>query len=160
MRAHCERCGKEFTTYPAWIKRGEGRFCSNACANASRGSAGERNGNWGGGRYRLGSGYIGVNTGGGTYRLEHDLVMEAHIGRRLEPGEQVHHRNGVKSDNRLENLELVTVANHARQHHPGRVPSKWAECICVKCGAVFQRRKREVERHPITYCSRACYRAK
>lgn len=40
------------------------------------------------------------------YVFDHILVMERFIERYLEPGETVHHVNGVKDDNRLENLEL------------------------------------------------------
>jgi len=158
MKRKCHNCGMLFVTYPSRVKRGEGKFCSNKCANKHRGNPFEKNGNWKGGRYVLSDGYIGICTGGGKYRREHDLVMEKHIGRRLLPWENVHHINEDKTDNRLENLALMTASDHAYLHQHGSRKTEWVSCRCLGCGKTFERRKREADLHPNTYCTRNCYK--
>jgi hypothetical protein len=59
-----------------------------------------------GSRYILKGGYVTIKLEDGRIIPEHRAVMEAHLGRRLLPTETVHHINGVRDDNRLENLEL------------------------------------------------------
>jgi len=86
---------------------------SATCANC-RTVTGSSNGRWKGGRTRHKAGYVMIwapghpRAGKGRYVFEHILVMEQLLGRPILPEESVHHRNGVKDDNRPENLELWT----------------------------------------------------
>jgi hypothetical protein len=79
-----------------------------------RSEAGEANGNWRGGTTRHKAGYImrmargHPRAGKAGYVFEHILVMEEMLGPYLLASETVHHLNGVKDDNRPENLELWT----------------------------------------------------
>lgn len=50
------------------------------------------------------------------YIMEHILVMECLIGRHLKDDEVVHHKNGIRHDNRKENLQLMTFDEHLRLH--------------------------------------------
>lgn len=60
------------------------------------------------------SGYVTIQTPSGVM-LEHTYNMEMAIGRKLAKGENVHHLNGVRNDNRIENLELWYTAQPAGQ---------------------------------------------
>lgn len=96
----CPTCGQRMTTR------------SKVCAKCVP-RTGENNGSWKGGKSYHRKGYVLVRNpshprakSNSGYVLEHILVMEEFLGRYLAEGEQVHHLNGIKDDNRLENLEL------------------------------------------------------
>lgn len=76
-----------------------------------------------GGRSVDKDGYIRVSSpehphawGSSKYVYEHRLVMEKVVGRYLKTDEHVHHKNGIKHDNRVDNLELVSDKDHLRGH--------------------------------------------
>lgn len=79
------------------------------------------------------TGYINVyepehpNAAGNGFVLEHRKVMSDYLGRALLPNETVHHLNGDRTDNRIENLELWSSAQPSGQRIKDKV--KWAKEI-------------------------------
>lgn len=62
------------------------------------------------------NGYVEITMGKNKGRSEHVVIMENKIGRRLFSHECVHHINGIRHDNRIENLELMSRSEHASHH--------------------------------------------
>lgn len=121
----CKNCGLYFP-HRRWRDQ---HFCSRKCALLNRKQIGERQAHWKGYRKVDNEGYVwvwlaplrdkrprkdAVNRGGSWRIKEHRLVMGKHLGRPIKPNEQIHHKNGIRSDNRIENLELWD-----RQHPSG-----------------------------------------
>lgn len=106
----CE-CGNVKELSKDTLKQGSTKSCGCIRKEHGRSMVGEGHPSWNGGRYKSHGGYVIVNCGPGIRRSEHALVMESKLGRPLISGETVHHINGIKDDNRPENLELWA-SNH------------------------------------------------
>ena len=110
-------------------------------------------------RYAHTGGYVMLILDSGRRVLEHRYVMEQHLGRKLESQEIVHHKNKQKRDNRLENLEVHTVASHSK-HHSLEFPAEFVDLTCVECGQAVRRyaskHRHNVERGAKPLCSKRC----
>lgn len=122
----CEYCKKNYVSKTD--RRKARKFCSFECYRLSKigigrtcSLSGKHNPNWKGGR-RESLGYILVNCpnhpfANDGYVAEHRLVMEKKLKRYLKKSEVVHHLNGKKRDNRIENLSLFkNQALHQKFH--------------------------------------------
>lgn len=108
-KATCPDCGGPCT---------RGRKRCKSCYGKAQ--IGKLNGNWKGG-IRHNRGYIEVRTnprgtGGNAYRPQHHIVWEAANNKPLPKGWVVHHFNGIKDDNRPENL--LGLPRHEHHRHP------------------------------------------
>lgn len=128
----CEQCQKERWVYRRYILEGRSKICSSCgmknalkSCNSPEGKLRRckgKNHHFYVRGFLLVDGYRMVRlTLGDPFRpmadkngriREHRLVMAKHLGRLLEPWEVVHHKNQNRADNRIENLELLTVGVH------------------------------------------------
>src|SRR3990167_7213836 len=122
-KCRCE-CGTEVIVEAYKLRSGRRKSCGCLLNPMIAGNSlrrGELNYHWTGGRTLNSGGYVHVYApehpkhSKDNYVLEHVQIMERELGRYLFPGETVHRKNGQKTDNRLENLELWASA-----HPPGQ----------------------------------------
>lgn len=128
-------------------------------------TTGKNNNNWKGGRSITPDGYVLIRVGihhhlsdVRGYAYEHRLVAEQKFGRRLKPGELVHHIDGNKQNNNPENLEICTSTSSHRTKHrkPGsrlRNPGEPNPVVQCKCGCKKRFSKFDVLGRPRLFVS-------
>lgn len=109
----CIRCFCEFYVPKYRIKKSEVKYCSRSCLAKDLLT-----------KYRIIHGFKKLNKPLHKYKIitvngkqvrEHRWIMEQHLGRKLESWEHVHHINDDSSDNRIENLEVLSNSDHQRK---------------------------------------------
>lgn len=96
------------------------------------------------------------NLGNKKHVLQHRDVMEKHLGRKLEEREVVHHRNHIKTDNAISNLEVMKDGEHAKVHAK---PVTLLSFTCPQCSVAFTRRKGldpVAQSNLRAFCSKSC----
>lgn len=123
-------CGQRTNIYNGRTNRAQRKFPGHPAARLpghGTQAVGADHPNWKGGTFRTSNGYVMEYAKGhpkadkNGYVRQHRLVMERHLGRLLKSWEVVHHLNGIKDDNRPENLVVTTASAHSIEHAPHRV---------------------------------------
>ena len=137
MIKFCEICGKEFKTSPSLVKKGHGRFCSLRCKGKAEHSKRKLLEHEGKTVYIGRHGYALIVLGWSQEKLFHVYLMERHLGVPLK-GKIVHHIDGNKLNNSIENLKVLDNDKEHRMEHAKinieRLGGVWGvNKFCPKC---------------------------
>jgi HNH endonuclease len=109
--------------------------CKASSEHRTKHQQGAKNTNYGNGKWLDKNGYVYLSNNG-KMELEHRVIMARIIGRQLLTEETVHHKNGNRSDNREDNLELWSSRNPKGQRIPDKL--KYArEILSLYGGSVY-----------------------
>lgn len=140
--------GVTTTTIYNWLK-----YHGIARRTSGESQLGKPASNWKGGRSKSASGYIriwapdNIMASKQGYVMEHRLVVSKNLGRPLEAWEIVHHKNGIKDDNRIENLELLPKqADHTARERMKAENLKWQRAFYRAVGLWLGERRKRLER--------------
>ena len=90
----------------------------------------------------------------------HRWLMEQFLGKKLSNNEVVHHKNGITTDNRLENLEVQSRSQHTKNHKTKPFYEVYEKRKCKRCGKEFVAIKRYLRskwrKTPYIFCGRSC----
>lgn len=126
-------CGKEKVIRWTSLRNEHTKSCGCLIVKTRKQTTGKKHPNFTGGKYITNKGYVilrkpnHLNSRVNGEIFEHRWVMSEHLGRALLPEENVHHINGVRNDNRLENLELWSSKQPKGQRVKDKL--KWAKDI-------------------------------
>lgn len=133
-------CGKTKLIIASQVRNGSTKSCG--CYNIEK-SSGSNNKRWKNGKLNHPSGYVLVLKDNHKeykpskrYIFEHRKVMELFLGRKLLKHENIHHKNGIKDDNRIENLELWSSSQPRGQRVPDKI--KWAVNFLTEQGIITE----------------------
>jgi len=130
----CKQCGEPVQRYRSKKGRLLMPVVCLACRERWRHPSGKDHWHWKGGERSSKDGYVRVWVAPGQRTLEHRAIWEAAYGP-IPPGMHIHHRNGDKTDNRLDNLVLASNSEHQHLHVERKLGDRWSltHKRCIAC---------------------------
>lgn len=105
-------------------RHSKSKYCSVPCARSKNGGHNKKAESWSLNSKGYIQGHVWIDDNTRIAVKQHRWIMANHLGRDLLSSEDVHHINGIKDDNRIENLEIIDHGEHTSHHNKSRVYKK------------------------------------